>query len=323
MFAVALTALALTGTAASVPVSGGTAAERTIIRRALRGADPGVTTFARIERGRKLVIGPPAAHAPGVSRGRESWQAPALLATIQAALNARGDALASYEITGDTWGSFGTQSAPSLGPPGAQRLRARVLSRARAAGLDVRDARVLAIGGGVLEITIRLREDQLLDTPAQVALTTLFGTQGAGVPHFLAVEAPDGTAVAYGGTFTNGGMWSYGGDTGNSPVPRAIPTSLSAARTDLMVRLTQQWPTRETRSFHFVCGHGVAALGDCRRLLADRWALFVPAPGWQCLGPLGGWTVSVHGVFASQKVDRQYDTCYGATTGRWARFLGL
>jgi hypothetical protein len=62
--------------------------------------------------------------------------------------------------------------------------------------------------------------------------------------------------------------------------------------------------------------------GDCRRLLADRWALLVPETALTCGGPAGGWVVSITGTFAGQPVSRGYDGCYGATALRWARFLG-
>jgi hypothetical protein len=67
LFAVALTALALTGTAASVPVSGGTAAQRAIVSRVLAEADPGVISSARIDARHYLVLAGPAGACNGTS----------------------------------------------------------------------------------------------------------------------------------------------------------------------------------------------------------------------------------------------------------------
>ena len=244
MFAVALTALALTGTAAAVPVSGGTPAER------------------------------------------------------------------------------------GIGPPGARQLRLAVLANARAAGLEVRSARVLPVGGGVLDVVVRLREEQLLDQAAHRAVATLFGPTMTkpGALHYLSIEAPDGTSLAYGGTFMNGGNWSYGGDTGRSPVPSALPRALRTARADLVVHMTRATALGGERTYRIVCGGSVPAPGSrCGRVLADRWALLVPTmPGFTCAGGIvGGWSVSIEGELAGRRVSRAYDGCYVATTLRWARFLGL
>jgi hypothetical protein len=325
MFALALTALALTGPAVPVPVSGGTPAERAVARAVLAAADPGVAAFVRID-GRRLVVGPPVRRRPGALASRLSWEAQAVVATIRARLAARGDELQSYVIKDSTEGPFNAQSAPGVGPPGARRLRALALARAHTTGLDLRRARVLRIGGGLLVVTVRLREDQLFDSAAEGALTALFGpaTSGQGPLHFLTVEAPDGTAVEYGGTFTNGGLWSFGGDSGDAPVPRALPRRLWQAHTDLVVELTRQVGLVRRRTVHIVCGGNRPPQGSrCARVLADRWALLPPTSGGVCPGPIGGWNLSVTGVFAGQAISRSYDTCHGATTGRWARFLGV
>jgi hypothetical protein len=321
MLAVALTAAVL---AAPVPVSGGTAAERAIVRQVLRGADAGTTRFVRID-GRRLVLGPPARRQQDAIYVRAGWEEEALVASVYARLAARGDELEGFAITGSTQGTFAAEGAPALSPPGARRLRSVVLANARTAGLDVRSARVLPVGGGVLEVTVRLREDQLFDSAAQRALLTLFGpvTSRPVAAHFLIVQEPDGTAVADGGTFGNGGLWASGGDTGRSAVPRTVPARLWRARTDLVVRMTRYIGLVRKRSYRIVCGGTRPAAGStCARILADRWALLVPAPGWQCAGaPIGAWNVSVSGTFAGQPVSRSYDGCYGGTVERWAHFL--
>jgi hypothetical protein len=324
MFAVALSVLALAGAAASVPVSGGTPAERAIVRQALPAVDSGVVTSARLDGRKYLVLGPLAPRAPGVLHDRAFWEAQAFVATVAARLDASGERIAGYTITG----AFGGPGSPQMGPAGARRLRAVVLANARAAGIAVRRARVLAIGGGVLDVTVRLREDQLLDPGLTTALRGLFGpvTIRPGPLHFLSVEAPDGTAVAYGGTFVNGGSWSYGGDTGRSPVPRTIPRRIWRASTDLVVQMTRDIGLESKRSFGISCqGTLPPARGTlCRRVLADRWALLVPDAGFACAGsPAGAWNVSIKGTFAGQTVNLTYDGCFGGTVQRWARVLDL
>jgi hypothetical protein len=167
---------------------------------------------------------------------------------------------------------------------------------------------------------VRLREDQLLSPPA--ALATLFGDPSEGVswPHFLAVEAPAGTAIAYGGTFGTGGSWTYGGDTGTAPVPKTVPERLWRARTDLVVKLTRG---AGTRTFHILCGGSRPAPGSrCARVLADRWALLVPPmPGITCGGVAFASSVTMSGIVAGRAVERGYDSCYYGTAARWARFL--
>jgi hypothetical protein len=191
----------------------------------------------------------------------------------------------------------------------------------------VRLAQVLPIGGGVLSVVIRLREDQLLDPKLPAALAALFGrvTETPGALHFVSIEAPDGTSIAYGGTFVNGGSWNDGGDTGTARVPHRVPGRLSRARTDLVVHITHGFGALATGgTFRFVCGAGAAAQGICRRLFADRWSLLVPTTQYACAGsPAGAWYVGVTGVFAGHALSRAYNGCYGATGVRWARFLGL
>lgn len=320
MFAVALSAAALAGSA-PVPVSGGTAAERAIVQQVISAVDPGVVTSVRIDERRYLVVGPPAQQGPDVRRDRAVWEQQGFLATVLAHLKAAGEALAGYEIEG----SFSTPGSPRLGPPGADVLRTVVRANARVAGLAVRSARVLAVGGGMLDVVVRLRESQLFDAKAQAAISTLFGraTGAPGPLHFLSVEAPDGTALAYGDTFVRGGSWSYGGDTGTAPVPDTVPARLWRARTDLVVRMTRATGLVRKRTFHIACGAGLRRSAQCRRVLADRWSLLVPTPGGiTCAGsPVGAWNVSVQGTFAGHAVDRGYDGCFGATVQRWAQFL--
>jgi hypothetical protein len=320
MFAVALSAAALAGSP-PVPVSGGTAAERAIVQHVISAVDPGVVTSARIDARNYLVLGPPAQQGPDVRRDRAVWEQQGFVATAAARLKAAGEALAGYEIEG----SFSSPGSPRLGPPGAEVLRPVVLANARAAGLVVRSARVLTVGGGMLDVVVRLRESQLFDTKAQGAISTLFGrTTGARAPlHFLSIEAPDGTALAYGDTFVRGGSWSYGGDTGTAPVPDAVPSRLWRARTDLVVRMTRATGLVRRRTFHIVCGGRLPRSARCRRVLADRWSLLVPTPGGiTCAGsPIGAWNVSVRGTFAGHPVARGYDGCFGSTVQRWAHFL--
>jgi hypothetical protein len=331
MFAVVLTAAALT-TAAPAPVTGGTGSERAIVRSALSVLDRGAVTSARIDGNHYLVLGPPAQRDPSAASLRAQWEAQALVVTVGARFAAAGDRLAGYRIIGNcghnascgSGGPLTAAQAPSAGPPGVRRLRTTLRARATAAGIAVRTARVLPIGGGLLSVVVRLREDQLLDERVATSLTALFGPAAntAGPLHFLSIEAPDGTAIAYGGTYANGGSWNYGGETGTAPVPRTFPAALGQARTDLTVEVTHGLGGK--RTFRFICGSGAPAQGDCRRLLADRWSLLVPTTSYVCLGvPFGAWDVSVTGTFAGQAVTRSYDSCYGATSLRWARFLGL
>jgi hypothetical protein len=321
MFAVALTAVAL-AVSAPVPVSGGTGAERSIIRQALKLVDPGVVASARIDKRRYLVLGRPAQRGPGVRRDRRLWEAQAFVASVMARLAARHHKLAGYAIPG----IYSGPGRPRLGPPGADALLAVVFARAGAAGLDVRSSRILPIGGGLLDVVVRLRDDQLLDERAQAAVATLFGppTKVAVPLHFLSVEAPDGTALAYGGTFASGNSWSYDGDTRSAPVPQSVPQRLAQAPTDLVVRLTRDRGLVRKRTFHIVCGAGAPAAGSrCRRVLADRWALLLPAMGNTCAGsPPGAWNVTISGILAGQRISRAYSGCFEATVGRWTRFLG-
>ncbi len=188
----------------------------------------------------------------------------------------------------------------------------------------MRAARVVRIGAGGLDVVVRLREDQLLEAGLTAALTGLLGATGP--PHFLAVEAPDGTAIAYGGTFANGGSWSYGGDTGTRPVPRSLPRWLWSAPTDLVVRMTRGVGLVRAHAVHITCDGTAPPARDslCRRVLADRWALLVPEAENVCPGsPVGAWNVSVEGTLAGRPLSRSYNGCFGGTVKRWARFLGV
>lgn len=101
----------------------------------------------------------------------------------------------------------GDRHEPEVVAAGLQGLRTAVLANARAAGVSVRLARVLPVGGGVLSVVAQLRKDQLFEARAQAALDTLFGpaTTKPGALHFVSIEAPDGTAnarsVEIGGVF--------------------------------------------------------------------------------------------------------------------------
>ena len=257
MFAVVLTAAALT-TAAPVPVTGGTGSERAIVRNALAVLDRGAVTSARIDGHHYLVLGPSAQRDPSAASLRAQWEAQALVVTVGARFAAAGDRLAGYRIIGNcghnascgSGGSLTAAQAPSAGPPGAEHLRTVVLANASATGMAVRTARVLPIGGGVLSVVVRLREDQLLDARVATSLTALFGpaTTTGGALHFLSIEAPGGTPIAYGGTYANGGSWNYGGETGTAPVPRTFPAALARARTDLTVEVTHWPPAGSARS---------------------------------------------------------------------------
>jgi hypothetical protein len=331
MIAAALTAVALTASA-PVPVTGGTGAERVIVRTALAALDPGAVTSARIDPTHYLVLGPSAERDPSAAYLRAQWEAQALVGTVAARFAAAGDRLAGYRMIGNcgpkascaSGGSLTVAGSPGVGPPGARQLRTAVLARAQAAGIAVLTNRVLPIGGGLLSVVVRLREDQLLDARAQRALTTLFGpvASPAGPLHFLSIEAPDGTSIAYGSTVVNGGNWSYGGETGTAAVPRTFPPELAASRTDLRVEADRGLHTK--RTFRFVCAAGAPLRDACRRLLADRWSLLVPALGGACpASPSGAWSISVTGTFAGRAITRDYNGCYGATGLRWARFLGI
>lgn len=326
MVAAVLTAFAL-ATAAPVPVSGGSAGQRAGVRAVLAGADPGMIRSARIDARHYLVLAPPRYRAPSARFSRATWEAELLGTVIVNRLAARGEAVAGYEVGG-------VLENPYHGPPevrrldlrAVERLRTAVLGRARRAGLDVRATRSVRVGAGALDVVVRLRENQLLDTAAENALMTLFGTSGTGgVPHFLEIQSPVGLAIGYGGTWENGGGWSYGGDTGTAPVPRSIPRALRGAHADLVVHATRATPLGGERTFRIVCdGSAPAPGGYCARLLADRWALLVPMAAYTCAGGIvGGWTVSVEGRLAGRPVSRGYDGCYSATVMRWVRFLGL
>ena len=305
------------------------------MREALGALDRGAVTSAEIDGNHYLVLGSSSLRDPSAAYSRAEWEAQALVVTVAARFGAAGDRLSGYRIMGNcghntscgSGGSLSASGSPSAGPPGAPKLRAAVLANARASGIAVRVARVLPIGGGVLSVVVRLREAQLLDPKLPAALATLFGpvTQTPAALHFLSIEAPDGTSIAYGGTFVNGGSWNYGGDTGVAPVPRAFPAELGSARTDLVVHITHGFGALAIdRTFRFVCGAGTAAQGRCRHLLADRWSLLVPTTQFECAGsPFGAWDVTVTGVFAGHAVNRAYNGCYGATGLRWARFLGI
>ena len=295
MFAVALSAAALAGSA-PVPVSGGTAAERAIVQQVISAVDPGVVTSVRIDERRYLVVGPPAQQGPDVRRDRAVWEQQGFLATVLAHLKAAGEALAGYEIEG----SFSTPGSPRLGPPGADVLRTVVRANARVAGLAVRSARVLAVGGGMLDVVVRLRESQLFDAKAQAAISTLFGraTGAPGPLHFLSVEAPDGTALAYGDTFVRGGSWSYGGDTGTAPVPDTVPARLWRARDrsrgahDAGHRPRAQADVSHRLWRGFAAQRAVSSRPG-RSLVAAR----ADAGGITCAGsPVGAWNVSVQGT---------------------------
>jgi hypothetical protein len=325
MFAVALSALALAGTASSVPVSGGSAAQRAIVSRVLAEADPGVISSARIDARHYLVLTGPAGRLRHVRFWHGAWEAALVAEAATATLAGRNEPLAGYQVpSGQIVASAGPSQAPVLNAVALQRYRAVVLGRAHAGGLAVRAARVLRIGTGGLDVVVRLREDQLLDAGLTAALTALLSATGP--PHFLAVEAPDGTAIAYGGTFANGGTWSYGGDTGTGPVPRSVPRRLWHAPTDLLVQMTRGIGLVRAHTARIACdGTAPPARGSlCRRVLADRWALLVPAAGNVCAGsPLGAWNVSVQGTLAGRAVNRSYDGCFAGTVQRWARLLGV
>jgi hypothetical protein len=322
MLAAALTALALAGTASSVPVSGGTDAQRAIVSRALTEADPGSISSARIDARHYLVLAVPARTTPRVRHARAIWEAELAAQAAADTLAASGRGVAGYEVASLLVPYHGPSRPPVLNVAGLGRLHAEVLRRAGAAGVALRSARVVRIGSGALDVVVRLRESQLLDDRAAAALTTL---AGPGEQHFLDVEAPDGTALAYGGTFGNAGSWNYGGDTGTTRVPRPVPERLWRPHTDLVVQVSGHLGTRRTRTFHIVCGGAVPAPGSrCRRVLADRWALLVPTVSAICAGDIAGaWSVSVRGTFAGRPVSRDYGGCYSATGDRWARFLRL
>jgi hypothetical protein len=334
MIAAALTAVALTASA-PVPVTGGTGAERVIVRTALAALDPGAVTSARITGAHYLVLGPSAERGPSAAFLRSQWEAQALVGTVAARFSAAGDRLVGYRMIGNcgpgascaSGGTLTVAGTPSVGPRGARQLRTAVLARAQAAGIAVLTNRVLPIGGGLLSVVVRLREDQLLDARAQRALTTLFGpvASAPGPLHFLSIEAPNGTSIGYGGTVVNGGNWNYGGGTGGAPVPRTAPAALWQARTDISVHITRGSGAPATdRTFRFTCGAGASAKGDCKRLLADRWSLLVPTAGGVCpASPAGAWNISVTGTFAGRAIARNYNGCYRATGLRWARFLGV
>jgi hypothetical protein len=132
--------------------------------------------------------------------------------------------------------------------------------------------------------------------------------------------------VAYGGTFVNGGSWSYGGDTSRSPVPSAVPERLWRARTDLVVETNRdRGLVREHTAVIGCQGSAPPARGSlCRRVPADRWALLVPDGGFTCAGsPAGAWNVSITGTFAGMPVTRSYNGCLGGTVQRRARLLSL
>ncbi len=189
MFAVALTAVALTASA-PVPVTGGTGAERSIIRSALKLVDPGVVTSARIDKRRYLVLGAPSRGGAGVDYDRRLWETHAFLATVMSQLAKRHHKLVGYEVPG----FLGGPGSPRLGPKGADALLAVVFANAGSAGLDVRKSRILPVGGGALDVVVRLRENQLFDERAQDGVVKIFGTalSEGGPLHYLEVEAPDG-----------------------------------------------------------------------------------------------------------------------------------
>jgi hypothetical protein len=318
MFAVALSALALAG---AVPVSGGTAGQRAVVRHALAGTDPGAVTSARIDARHYLVLGAPRDAVPSVRLRRAVWEAEVLAVEVEGTLAARGEGIAGYEVGGMLLVPYhGPPPTPPLDRQGARRLLADVRARATGAGLGVPVARVLA--GGAVDVAVRLREDQLLDANGPLARFFTPLSASGSWPRFLAVEAPDGTAIAYGGTFGGGGSWNYGGDSVMAPVPKTVPAELWHARTDIVVHVSKGSSRRTVR---IRCGGSLPApRSRCRRVLADRWALLVPPmPGIVCGGVAFGATVQIDGIFAGRPLSRGYDSCYEGTALRWVRFLGV
>src|SRR4029077_2286181 len=125
--------------------------ERSIIRGALKLVDPGVVTSARIDNRRYLVLGAPSRRGAGVEYDRRLWETQAFLATVMSQLAKRHHKLVGYEVPG----FLGGPGSPRLGPKGAGALLGVVFANAGSAGLGVRKSRILAVGGGALDVVVR------------------------------------------------------------------------------------------------------------------------------------------------------------------------
>jgi hypothetical protein len=210
------------------------------------------------------------------------------------------------------------------------QLASLIQTRAKQAGLALHELDVLPNVGPAVRVVVRLREDQLFASRAHQWLHILYGYKWDH-PDFLSVEAPDGTPVFFGWSYTTidgggAGSASYGGETDqvvplvNEPVPAYLdgPTELHIVFTTGLKNERYPYDIRCQPQPTGV----VDAASVCGRLLSERWALFVPKPDTTCAGGVAD-QVTITGTLGGTPIDTDYDQCWGPTVQRWEQPVGL
>jgi hypothetical protein len=336
-------------------IVGGSARERTAIRRVVarlgrsnRVVEVRLAPSRMARRGsRALVVRIPPRLA-GSALAEAEWQALLVAGDVLRALPRRSG-IRELEVVWPEGGfGFPVRSLPRTPAATVAEARAAAASiRARAvrAGYQAPAVRVLLLDRLSVRVALRLREDQLFDRRARAWWSAL----AVPPPHrpravLLQVEAPDGTPIFVGQsepTFARGGK-NFGADAVSMPVPTSPPPATLTGPTRLEIELTpgtdsprlrplRGRPPQEPRPVRYVLDctsappTGVRDAGAaCRRVLADRWALFVPraAESWCSSG--GGYVspmVRVRGTLGGVAVDDEWGGCYAGTALRWQRFL--
>lgn len=196
-----------------------------------------------------------------------------------------------------------------------EQALASVRERALAARFVIDELEVVDDPPG-LRVGIRLREEQLFDEAAHRWVSTLFGRFDVPFAYDLTVRSPGGVAI-FRFHFPRGGI-QYGGDAPTARVPDEPPPASLDGPTDLSIAFHGWQGASTTR--HLVCQPRPRGVADaarlCRRVLVDRWQLFVPQmTETQCSLAVVGSRVTVSGTLGGVAVETAYGGCTPAQ--RW------
>ncbi len=302
-----------------VAVVGATRAEERSARRAVAasGAASPVRgiVFSDHGKNRQIVV-----KTAGRGSGAD-WLSRLVASDIVGSAHARGETIDWVEIRGRRFGDGSAVEPYALHRRSREELRAVGETIARRAAQHmhhVTEIEAFQVAGGGVKVVLRLSQGELLRGENTCWLDDLI-PKGR-FEHLLIVLGPGGIPVGGGGSYGHGsgGFWAFGSTPPDDQ--RARPSN---GPIHLRFHVVRSFPKAQRFDVRLDCS-GAREGARCSAF-RDDWVRLLPpvSEGVVCSQPAGIDSLEVQGTVDGIPVDRLYDGCYGWTTLRWERILGI